>query len=339
MQNFFHLLNINIDADSQQIKQAYRKLCKIYHPDVNPDKKDTEEVFKKIQIAYEVLSNPEKRRIYKQNLEKEYKRKQSQQDFIRRKKAQKVAQEKYDAFLRDLARKKQAETQKQQEAYEKELQRQAELRKQEKIKQQIKLEKLKKQELKERKAKRLENKKKQEILFRQQAELKKQRLKEKLEENAWTHTIIKNTIEDYQYFMLNFPNGKYLQEAQIRLHQLYQEEDYFNLREKEEKIDIIYEICEEGHLYESTFETCPYCEEEHEFTNLDMYTLRFWEDNQAYEVEEVIEENIGKDTKNNKRQKADKKNSNSSFSGGFRFMLFWFFLVFILLLLKSFWDS
>lgn len=338
MQNYYQLLNIDISADTQTIKQAYRKLCKIHHPDLNPYKKEAEELFKQIQRAYEVLSDPNKREAYKQQLQKEARKKQAQQDFVRRKQAQKYAQEKYEAFLRDLARKKQAEAQKQREAYERELQKQAEIRRQEKIKQQIELEKLKKQELKEQEEKRLAQQKKQEILFRQQEQLKRQRIKEKLEENAWTQAIIRNTIEDYQYFMLHFPNGKYLQEAQVRLHQLYQEEDYFKLTKQEEDFDIIYEMCEEGHLYENTLETCPYCEEESEFTELEYYALRFWEENPEDEIEISVETPNHKG-KEEETSESPQKQNVSSFPCGFRFMLLWFFLLFLMLLLKSFWDS
>lgn len=62
--NYYKILNIPIDANNDEIKFAYRKLVRIHHP----DKGGAKEVFQQIQKAYEILSNPEKRKIYDQNL-------------------------------------------------------------------------------------------------------------------------------------------------------------------------------------------------------------------------------------------------------------------------------
>ena len=63
---YYDLLEIPVDADETAIKKAYRKLAIKYHPDKNQGNKEAEEKFKKIAQAYDVLSNPEKRKLYDQ---------------------------------------------------------------------------------------------------------------------------------------------------------------------------------------------------------------------------------------------------------------------------------
>ncbi|MBI2866345.1 MAG: DnaJ domain-containing protein [Chloroflexi bacterium] len=62
--DYYALLGVLRDASDKEIKQAYRRLARQYHPDVNPGKKEAEAKFKEINQAYEVLSDPEKRRKY-----------------------------------------------------------------------------------------------------------------------------------------------------------------------------------------------------------------------------------------------------------------------------------
>ncbi len=63
MQNYYEILGISRDATQEEIKNAYRKLAKKYHPDSSGSSEDKER-FQEIQEAYSVLSDPEKRKIY-----------------------------------------------------------------------------------------------------------------------------------------------------------------------------------------------------------------------------------------------------------------------------------
>jgi len=64
--DYYEILGVPRDATQEQIKKAYRKLAKAYHPDANPGNKEYEEKFKLINEAYEVLGNPENRKKYDQ---------------------------------------------------------------------------------------------------------------------------------------------------------------------------------------------------------------------------------------------------------------------------------
>jgi len=65
-QNYYKILGVPEDASEEQIKKAFRKGARKYHPDVNPDNPETEENFKKLNEAYQVLSDSEKRQKYDQ---------------------------------------------------------------------------------------------------------------------------------------------------------------------------------------------------------------------------------------------------------------------------------
>ncbi|MBP0017047.1 MAG: DnaJ domain-containing protein [Cyanobacteria bacterium SBLK] len=63
-QNYYEILNIAPTATPEDIKMAFRRLARQYHPDFNPNNPQAEEQFKRILDAYEVLWNPERRRQY-----------------------------------------------------------------------------------------------------------------------------------------------------------------------------------------------------------------------------------------------------------------------------------
>src|SRR5216117_2616449 len=60
----YDTLGVSKSASQDEIKKAYRKLARQYHPDKNPGDEQAEERFKDIQGAYDVLSDPEKRKQY-----------------------------------------------------------------------------------------------------------------------------------------------------------------------------------------------------------------------------------------------------------------------------------
>lgn len=62
--DYYAVLGVGRDADSSAIKKAYRKLAKKYHPDTSAGNAQAEERFKEVTEAYEILSDPEKRKLY-----------------------------------------------------------------------------------------------------------------------------------------------------------------------------------------------------------------------------------------------------------------------------------
>lgn len=75
--DYYAALGVSPDADEQTIKQAYRKLARQYHPDVNPGDANAEARFKEINEAYQALSDPERRRKY-DTLRRQYQQWQQQ---------------------------------------------------------------------------------------------------------------------------------------------------------------------------------------------------------------------------------------------------------------------
>src|ERR1700686_2762806 len=65
-QDFYELLGVSRKANAKEIRSAFRKLARKYHPDLNPGDKSAEEKFKQLQEAYDVLSDSKKRQMYDQ---------------------------------------------------------------------------------------------------------------------------------------------------------------------------------------------------------------------------------------------------------------------------------
>ncbi len=62
--DLYEVLGVRRTATAEEIKQAYRKLARKHHPDLNPGKKEAEERFKEVSLAHDVLADPEKRKVY-----------------------------------------------------------------------------------------------------------------------------------------------------------------------------------------------------------------------------------------------------------------------------------
>jgi DnaJ-class molecular chaperone len=65
-EDYYQTLGVDRKASPAEIQKAYRKLARKYHPDMNPDDKSAKENFQKVQQAYDVLNDPEKRQKYDQ---------------------------------------------------------------------------------------------------------------------------------------------------------------------------------------------------------------------------------------------------------------------------------
>src|SRR3990172_4286997 len=63
-EDFYQILNVDKKATPEEIKKAYKRLARKFHPDVNPGDKKAEEQFKKISQAYAILMDPKKRAQY-----------------------------------------------------------------------------------------------------------------------------------------------------------------------------------------------------------------------------------------------------------------------------------
>lgn len=62
--DYYEILGVKKDASKEEIKKAYRKLARKWHPDINPGNKDAEQKFKEFSAAYDCLGNDEKKKLY-----------------------------------------------------------------------------------------------------------------------------------------------------------------------------------------------------------------------------------------------------------------------------------
>ncbi len=107
--DYYKILGISKTATEKEIKSAFRKLARKYHPDLNPDDKEAEIKFKEINEANEVLSNPENRKKYdeygqdwKHGEEYEKARRQQQQRSQRQSNQQGFSSEEYSDFFESM---------------------------------------------------------------------------------------------------------------------------------------------------------------------------------------------------------------------------------------------
>src|SRR5437762_11462146 len=66
MADYYQTLGVAREADVEEIRKAYRRLARKHHPDLNPGDKASEDRFKKVQEAYDILSDPKKKQMYDQ---------------------------------------------------------------------------------------------------------------------------------------------------------------------------------------------------------------------------------------------------------------------------------
>src|SRR5579863_7665599 len=65
-QDYYQTLGVERTATADEVRKAYRKLARKHHPDLNPGDKSAEDHFKRVQEAYDVLSDPKKKEMFDQ---------------------------------------------------------------------------------------------------------------------------------------------------------------------------------------------------------------------------------------------------------------------------------
>lgn len=108
--NHYETLNIDRNASQAEIKQAYRRLVKLFHPDVNQETTDSEQIIR-INAAYEVLSDTQSRQSYdrqllysfkKSNSTRQQRTQRAQQQYKKRRKTGRNADEQVEQWLRSV---------------------------------------------------------------------------------------------------------------------------------------------------------------------------------------------------------------------------------------------
>ena len=102
--DYFKILGISRNATDQEIKSAFRKLAREFHPDLHPDDEKAESEFKEINEAYEILSNQEKKKSYEQYISSVFKNRDGKsRDFNRENDDQRFDEDlNFDEFFSDL---------------------------------------------------------------------------------------------------------------------------------------------------------------------------------------------------------------------------------------------
>lgn len=128
MKNYYHVLNLQRNAPPEAVKEAYRKLSKKMHPDLNGGDRYFEEFFKEVQQAYEVLSNPTKRQTHNWELDNQGGAEPSKQRNVRDQESVQEYERKLQQWFEELSKRQQevfdlrlAEMQRRYEAKEKRL--------------------------------------------------------------------------------------------------------------------------------------------------------------------------------------------------------------------------
>jgi hypothetical protein len=114
MDTFYTILNVHPQASSEEIRAAFKKLAMRFHPDRNPDNPQAEETFKLINLAYQTLSNEQKRLSYDYQIGLRS-RSTSYQTYYE---AQEQAQKRYQDMYREVYRRYQEEEEEKQKAHE-----------------------------------------------------------------------------------------------------------------------------------------------------------------------------------------------------------------------------
>ncbi len=101
--NYYHILEIGQHATTEQIKQAFRKLAKRYHPDKRPEQpKRAEQMFRRICIAYEILRDPQRKLMYDLALKQAEREHQRQSWYLENLRKTERIQQKYELMFQEL---------------------------------------------------------------------------------------------------------------------------------------------------------------------------------------------------------------------------------------------